>query len=97
MSLEVKKLCKTFRDPLTLKSRQVLFDVDFSVPEKSITGFLGGNGMGKTTSMKCILGLLNYQKGEIKFFDNRYPDFRTHIGYMPERPYFYEYLTGMSF
>lgn len=97
MSLEVKNLCKTFRDPLTLKSRQVLFDVDFSVPEKSVTGFLGGNGMGKTTSMKCILGLLNYQKGEIKFFDNRYPDFRNHIGYMPERPYFYEYLTGMEF
>ncbi|MCC6137721.1 MAG: ABC transporter ATP-binding protein [Bdellovibrionaceae bacterium] len=97
MSLEVRQLCKTFRDPLTLKKRQVLFNVEFSVPDKSITGFLGGNGMGKTTSMKCILGLLNYQQGEISFFNNKYPDFRQYIGYMPERPYFYEYLTGMEF
>lgn len=97
MSLEVRQLCKTFRDPLTLKKRQVLFNVEFSVPEKSVTGFLGGNGMGKTTSMKCILGLLNYQQGEISFFNNQYPDFRQYIGYMPERPYFYEYLTGMEF
>lgn len=97
MSLEVKHLCKTFRDPLTLKQRQVLFDVDFSVPEKSITGFLGGNGMGKTTTMKCILGLLKYHKGDVAFFNNQYVDFRQHIGYMPERPYFYEYLTGIEF
>lgn len=97
MSLDVRQLCKTFRDPLTLKKRQVLFNVEFSVPEKSVTGFLGGNGMGKTTSMKCILGLLNYQQGEVSFFNNKYPDFRKYIGYMPERPYFYEYLTGLEF
>lgn len=97
MSLDVRQLCKTFRDPLTLKQRQVLFNVEFSVPEKSITGFLGGNGMGKTTSMKCILGLLNYQQGEVSFFNNQYPDFRKYVGYMPERPYFYEYLTGLEF
>jgi ABC-2 type transport system ATP-binding protein len=97
MSLDVRQLCKTFRDPLTLKKRQVLFNVEFSVPEKSITGFLGGNGTGKTTSMKCILGLLNYQQGEVSFFNNQYPDFRKYVGYMPERPYFYEYLTGLEF
>ncbi len=97
MSLEVKNLSKTFRDPLTLKKRQVLFDINFSVPPNSVTGFLGGNGMGKTTSLKCILGLLSYNQGEVSFFNNQYNDFRNHIGYMPERPYFYEYLTGMEF
>lgn len=97
MSLDVRKLSKTFRDPLTLKQRQVLFDVEFTVPQKSITGFLGGNGMGKTTTMKCVLGLLKFQQGEVSFFNNQYPDFRQYIGYMPERPYFYEYLTGMEF
>ncbi len=97
MSLDVRKLSKTFRDPLTFKKRQVLFDVEFSVPAKSITGFLGGNGMGKTTTMKCILGLLKYQSGRVSFFNDQFADFRQHIGYMPERPYFYEYLTGLEF
>lgn len=97
MSLQVHQLCKTFRDKLTLQKRQVLFDVSFQVPEKSITGFLGSNGAGKTTTMKTVLGLLHHDKGEISFFNNKYPDFRTSIGYMPERPYFYEYLTGREF
>lgn len=97
MTLEVRNLCKTFRDKLTLQKRQVLFDVSFSVPEKSITGFLGSNGAGKTTTMKTMLGLLQYEKGEMSFFNNQHRDFREFIGYMPERPYFYEYLTGMEF
>jgi ABC-2 type transport system ATP-binding protein len=97
MSLEVRNLSKTFRDKLTLQKRQVLFDVSFSVPDKSITGFLGSNGAGKTTTMKAMLGLLQYEKGEISFFKNQQADFREFIGYMPERPYFYEYLTGKEF
>ncbi len=97
MSLQVHQLCKTFRDKLTLQKRQVLFDVSFQVPEKSITGFLGSNGAGKTTTMKTVLGLLRHDKGEVSFFNNKYADFRTSIGYMPERPYFYEYLTGREF
>lgn len=97
MSLEIQNLCKTFRDKLTLQKKQVLFDVSFSVPAGSITGFLGSNGAGKTTTMKTMLGLLQPDSGQISFFKNQYPDFRAHIGYMPERPYFYEYLTGKEF
>jgi len=97
MILEVNDLCKTFRDKLTLKKKQVLFDVSFSIPENSITGFLGSNGAGKTTSMKCILDLLRPDSGQIRFFDGKYPDPRYYIGYLPERPYFYEYLTGVEF
>jgi ABC-2 type transport system ATP-binding protein len=97
MSLQVNKLCKSFRDKMTLQKRQVLFDVTFQVPEKTITGFLGSNGAGKTTTMKTLLGLLQKDQGDVAFFNSQYPDFRSHIGYMPERPYFYEYLTGMEF
>lgn len=97
MSLEIQNLCKAFRDKLTLQKKQVLFDVSFSVPAGSITGFLGSNGAGKTTTMKTMLGLLQPDSGQISFFKNQYPDFRSHIGYMPERPYFYEYLTGNEF
>lgn len=97
MSLEVTQLCKSFRDKLTLQKRQVLFDVSFKIPAHSITGFLGSNGAGKTTTMKTLLGLLRQDRGQISFFENKYPDYRAHIGYMPERPYFYEYLTGREF
>ncbi len=97
MALEVHNLCKTFRDKLTMQKRQVLFDVSFEVQTGSITGFLGSNGAGKTTTMKSLLGLLQKDSGDVTFFKNQYPDFRQHIGYMPERPYFYEYLTGLEF
>lgn len=97
MSLEVQGLCKTFRDKLTLKTKQVLFDVSFAVPEKSVTGFLGSNGAGKTTTIKCLLGLLRHEKGDINFFNREFQDHRDLIGYLPERPYFYEYLTGREF
>lgn len=97
MALEVKNLCKTFRDKLTLQKRQVLFDVSFQVQTGSITGFLGSNGAGKTTTMKSLLGLLRKDSGDVSFFNNQYSDFRQHIGYMPERPYFYDYLTGLEF
>jgi ABC-2 type transport system ATP-binding protein len=97
MILEVEGLCKTFRDKLTLKKKQVLFDISFSIPDKSITGFLGSNGAGKTTTMKCVLDLLRPDTGKIQFFDGQYKDPRYYIGYLPERPYFYEYLTGVEF
>ncbi len=97
MSLEVINLCKTFKDKLTLKKKQVLFNVSFSVPEKSITGFLGSNGAGKTTTIKSLLGLLKIDSGQVDFFKSQYKDFRDYIGYLPERPYFYEYLTGREF
>lgn len=97
MILEVNGLCKNFRDKLTLKKKQVLFDVGFKIPDHSITGFLGSNGAGKTTTMKCVLDLLKIDSGEVRFFDGQYKDPRYYIGYLPERPYFYEYLTGVEF
>lgn len=97
MSLRVQGLCKTFTDRLTLKKKQVLFDVSFVVPQGSITGFLGSNGSGKTTTMKSILSLIRYEKGSVEFFEGQYKQPKNWIGYLPERPYFYEYLTGLEF
>lgn len=97
MSLSVHDLCKTFTDRLTLKKKQVLFDVSFEVPEGSVTGFLGSNGSGKTTTIKSILSLLRHEKGRIEFFSGKIKNPKFQIGYLPERPYFYEYLTGLEF
>ena len=99
MILEVKNLNKSFRHPWNLSMIQVLKDVNFKVETKSIVGFLGGNGAGKTTSIKCLLGLLTYQEGDLKIFGKNHlsKKVKKEIGYLPERPFFYSYLTAYEF
>ncbi len=99
MILKVDKLNKSFRHPWSLQAIQVLFDVSFQIEKKSIVGFLGANGTGKTTSIKCLIGLLTYQSGQLEIFGKHHLDnsVKKQIGYLPERPYFYQYLTAEEF
>lgn len=59
--LEISRLNKSYAD-FSLK------DVSFSLPENSITGFIGMNGSGKTTTIRCILGLSKFNSGNIRIF-----------------------------
>lgn len=96
--LEVKHLNKTFPGGLFEKNRQVLKDVSFTLPSGETTGFVGSNGSGKTTSIKCMLDFMRPDSGEILFFGKPLDlDAKKRIGYLPERPYLYEFLTGMEF
>ena len=61
-ALEIKNLTKIVRN------RKILDEVSFSVPKGSITIFVGENGAGKSTTIKCILDLFYYNSGEIKIF-----------------------------
>ena len=99
MILKVDKLNKSFRHPWSLKPIQVLFDVSFQIEKKSIVGFLGANGTGKTTSIKCLIGLLTYTSGQLEIFGKHHlnKEVKKKIGYLPERPYFYNYLTAEEF
>lgn len=65
------------------------------VEEKEIFGFLGRNGAGKTTTIKLLTGLIFPTSGTATLFgeDIHAPEARRMVGYMPEQPYFYEYLT----
>jgi ABC-2 type transport system ATP-binding protein len=65
------------------------------VREGEAFGFLGHNGAGKTTAIKAILNLIAPQKGSIKIFgeSSKSPRARRQIGYLPEQPYFYDYLS----
>ncbi len=77
---------------------QVLFDVTFNVPEGLCCGFVGNNGAGKTTSLKCVLEFLTPDSGEILFFGEKLKvSSRNRIGYLPERPYLYEFLSVWDF
>ncbi len=95
--LHVQNLNKTFKGELFEKNRQVLNDVSFKLAPGTTVGFVGSNGAGKTTSIKCIFDFIRPDSGAIKFFGQPLSSaVKTRIGYLPERPYLYEFLTGMQ-
>ena len=94
--LEVKNLKKSFRAGVFSNKKEVLSQINFSVSKTVTTGFLGANGSGKTTTLKCLLSLIPIDSGEISFFDGK-PLSRSvlrKVGFLPEQPWFYDYLTG---
>jgi len=78
------------------KKSRVLKGVNFSVNDGEIFGFIGPNGAGKTTTFKSILGFITQVSGSISIFgkSNSDVELKSKIGYLPESPYFYDYLTG---
>ena len=99
MILEVSSVNQAFRTGFWMRRVQILFDVSLHVPERSIFGFLGANGAGKTTLIHLIAGLHRPTSGSVRVagFDATSSKARAKIGYLPERPYFYEHLTGEQF
>jgi len=95
-ALEIKNLSKSFRSNFLYKRTGVLKDVDISVKKGHIYGFLGPNGAGKTTTIKCILGLITPDSGTIRLSgkETGSVSHRSAIGFLPESPYFYDYLTA---
>lgn len=94
-ALTVNSLCYSYKSDWLRAKIPVLKNVSFSVMPGEAFGFLGHNGAGKTTTIKCILGLCSPSAGEIAVFgsDVLTKEFRQHVGYLPEQPYFYENLT----
>lgn len=97
--LEVENLRKSYRNPLTRKKLEALKGISFKIQPGTITGFLGANGAGKTTTIKCLLELAFADAGEVTYFGEKglTNEAKSKIGFLPERPYFYDYLTGREF
>jgi ABC-2 type transport system ATP-binding protein len=97
--LSVQGLKKTYKRGLRAKPVHALKGVSFNISAGTITGFLGANGAGKTTTIKCLLNLNFADEGQVSFFGapELSPSIKARIGFLPERPYFYEYLTGREF
>lgn len=96
-AIETEKLTKTY------KSRQlgyinVVDELDLHVEEGEIFGFLGPNGAGKTTTIKMLLGIIYPTSGIGRVLGREIGDMDVHriISYLPERPYYYEHMTGME-
>ena len=93
--IEVNDLTKTYLTPFARKRVEALRGVTFSVEEGQIFGFVGPNGAGKTTTIRMMMGLIRPTSGSIKLLGHALPSraARERVGFLPESPYFYDYLT----
>jgi ABC-2 type transport system ATP-binding protein len=96
-AIETKKLTKSYKSRLIGKVN-VVDELDLYVEEGEIFGFLGPNGAGKTTTIKMLLGIIYPTSGEGYVMGREIGDMDVHrvISYLPERPYYYEHMTGME-
>ncbi len=94
--IQVGDLRKSFRSGFLKRRIRGIEGVSFSVAKGSVFALLGHNGAGKTTTINCILDLVHPDGGDVKIMgmDYRDPASRARVGYLPERPYFFDHLTG---
>jgi ABC-2 type transport system ATP-binding protein len=92
----VEGVAKEFRPGLGWRKRRVLQGISFRVREGETFGFVGPNGAGKTTTLKILMGLIRPSAGRATILGRPIgtPESRRCVGFLPENPYFYDFLTG---
>jgi ABC-2 type transport system ATP-binding protein len=97
-AIKVENLKKTFKVGFRRKVVEAVRGVSFEVQPGEIFGFLGPNGAGKTTTMKMMMGLIKPSDGQISLFGlpAAKSSTRAKVGFLPEQPYFYDYLTPLE-
>jgi len=97
-AVAVKGLTKVFPIPFRRTKLVALRELNLEVAPGQVYGLLGPNGSGKSTALKIILGLVAATAGTSKIFgrDSREVRSREAVGFLPENPYFYKYLTGQE-
>jgi ABC-2 type transport system ATP-binding protein len=95
LAIEVKDLRKTFRTPFARRKVEALRGVSFTVEKGHLFGFVGPNGAGKTTTIRTLMGLIRPTSGTATILGHAIPSraARFKLGFLPEAPYFYDYLT----
>lgn len=95
-AVAVSGLTKVFPIPFHRQSIVAVRDLDLRVNTGEVYGLLGPNGSGKSTTLKIILGLVSPTRGRTEIFgrDSSLVESREAVGFLPENPYFYKYLTG---
>jgi ABC-2 type transport system ATP-binding protein len=93
--LEVRAITKRYPGVTAVR------DVSFSVAPGEVLGYLGPNGSGKTTTVSILTGLLEPTRGHV-FYHGRdiatdLVEFRRHVGYVPEEPHLYPFLSGREY
>src|SRR3989304_5871587 len=97
--IKTENLTKTFKVGFKGKSFAALKGLNLEVNNGEIFGFLGPNGAGKTTTIKILMGLIYPTAGKAWILDKEVGDveIKNRIGFLPEQPYFYDYLTSTEF
>src|SRR2546427_2687375 len=98
--IEVQNLTKDYEVGFARKRKvRALDGLSLTVEAGHIFGFLGANGAGKTTTLKLLMRLIFPTAGSARILDRDISDVSMHarIGYLPESPYFYDYLTAREF
>ncbi len=96
-AIEILGLEKTYKVGFwRTRPKRALEPLYLTVQEGEIFGFLGPNGAGKTTTLKMLMGLVFPTAGTAKILGRDWtdPEIKAQIGFLPEQPYFYDYLTA---
>jgi len=95
-AVAVTGVTKVFPVPFQRRSVVAVRDLNLQVSPGQIYGLLGPNGSGKSTTLKIILGLVSPTLGKTEIFgrDSNLVESREAVGFLPDSPYFYKYLTG---
>jgi ABC-2 type transport system ATP-binding protein len=97
IAIETLNLEKTYMVGFWRKRpKRALLPLNLKVEEGEIFGFLGPNGAGKTTTLKMLMGLVFPTAGSARILGKEWtdPEIKAQIGFLPEQPYFYDYLTA---
>lgn len=96
VAIEVKNLTKIYRAGFGKRPKVALDDVSLRIEIQEVFGLIGPNGSGKTTLFRILLGLTNPTKGKVDVLGKSPLNVavKNRIGYLPEGPYFYEFLTA---
>ncbi len=94
--IAIQGISKEFKEGITGKRIKALEGLDLEIVRGEVFGFLGPNGAGKSTTIKILMNLIfsDTGKAEIGGRDVRDTSARKLVGYLPENPYFYDYLTA---
>lgn len=97
-SIEINGLKKTFRGKKGARV-EALKGISFAVDAGEVFGFLGPNGAGKSTTIKCLMGLIRPTGGTATIMGDAAGtvESRRHVGYLPENPSFYDYLSAEEY
>lgn len=87
---------KQFKEGIRGKKVKALDKLDLEIRQGEVFGFLGPNGAGKSTTIKILMNFIfpDHGSASIDGMDVNKPDARRLVGYLPENPYFYDYLTA---
>ncbi len=93
---EIQNVHKSFRGSFGVRTVYAVKGVSLTIPEGMVYGLIGPNGSGKSTIMKMLLGLLRPDEGSCQVFGKPATSAqnRKEVGFLPENPYFYKFLTG---